>query len=359
MARSAPIRRHHVHWPGVFAIALTTFVGIGAINSQNNLMFLVFGIALSLIALSGIISGAMLMRVRVSRSHVAFSHAGQTGTIDYAITNAGRFLPAFALLVREIPPQRPRRRRKRRPAPPSLPAAIATVLPRSAVRARAQTVPRGRGIVPLSGVEVSTSFPLGVFRKSVRFADRGELIIAPALRRVAPSELGALLAADRSGFQTSDAHSGHGLDFYGLRDYVPGDSMRKLGWKAWARTDQLVVHQTADEPSRALHLVLAIDAADGADACEVAISECASVAIAAAAAGIDVEVSVAGRDLRARVRGPHGRADLLRALARLEVEFAGHTTGHTSRHASSQVVIASGSNGRALAPAGRVWGQGR
>jgi uncharacterized protein (DUF58 family) len=361
MAANRPSRRYHIHWPGIFAVGLTMFVGIGAINSQNNLMFIVVGVALSLIAISGVISGAMLLRLRVARSHIPMVHAGSPGAIDYAVTNASRFLPAFALLIREVPPARATRPRTRHrgaePAPRLLPSAVTIVPTRSAIRARARTEPRPRGIVPLTAIEVSSSFPLGVFRKSVRFADRGELIIAPAVRPVAPSEI-ATLRTGRRGTELPRTRSGQGLDFFGLRDYVSGDSPKSLAWKAWARTDQMVVHETTDEQATAVRLVLAVDAADGPDACEHAISECASVALAASDAGIDVEVSVAGHDIHHILRGPRGRTDLLRALARLEVTRAAGA-GQSPRHTHRQIVIASGPRGRAMAPAGRVWGMAR
>jgi uncharacterized protein (DUF58 family) len=120
----------------------------------------------------------------------------------------------------------------------------------------------------------------------------------------------------------------------------------------------MVVQETADEQATAARLVLAIDADDGHDACEHAISECASVALAAADAGIDVDVSVAGHDVHLIVRGPRGRADLLRALARIDVSRAA-SIGQSPRHTPHQIVIASGPRGRAMAPAGRVWGMTR
>ena len=353
---AAPQRQYHVHWPGIFAIGLTVFVGIGAINSQNNLMFLVFGIALSLIAVSGVISGGMLLRLRITRSPIALAHAGRPTTLNYVISNGARVLPAFALLIREREPRRARRKPLTRGI---LPAAVGAVPPRAAVRAAATVGPRARGVVPLTGIEVSSAFPLGVFRKSVRFDERAELIVAPATRPIAAAELASVLAGGRRGDAAARSRAGIGMDFYGLRDYVPGDSPKKLAWKAWARTDQMVVHQTADEPSRALRLVLAIDAADTHDACEHAISECASLALAASASGIDVDVSIAGRDLRIPVRGRNGSIDLLRALARLEITSPPAAAGQAPRHTPTQIVIASGPRGRALAPAGRLWGMPR
>ena len=44
-----PVRRYHFHFPGVLFAVVTLLLGIGAINSQNNLLFLLFGFVLILV----------------------------------------------------------------------------------------------------------------------------------------------------------------------------------------------------------------------------------------------------------------------------------------------------------------------
>lgn len=51
---------------------------------------------------------------------------------------------------------------------------------------------------------------------------------------------------------------GEGFDFFGLRDYMPGDRMRSINWKASARSHTLIVNQFERE-SRA-EIVLFLDA---------------------------------------------------------------------------------------------------
>ena len=36
---------------------------------------------------------------------------------------------------------------------------------------------------------------------------------------------------------------GQGLDFFGCRSYVPGDDIRRINWRAYARQDTLIVNE--------------------------------------------------------------------------------------------------------------------
>ncbi|XOV76788.1 MAG: hypothetical protein ACFHWZ_08095 [Phycisphaerales bacterium] len=70
-AKKVVARRYHMHSGGVFYIVVTVLLGIGSINSQNNLLFIVFGVALGAMLVSGVVSGAMMMGLEVDRRPVA------------------------------------------------------------------------------------------------------------------------------------------------------------------------------------------------------------------------------------------------------------------------------------------------
>jgi len=355
MARfGAPTRRYHVHWPGIFAIGLTVLLMLGAINSQNNLLFIVFGLVMSSIVVSGILSGTMLMGISASRVPSPMIAVGESGAIEYTITNKGRILPAFALLVREIEPPSDSTRVRPGTRARTLPAFARCIHPGHSARIRAETLGLARGAVPLVGIEISTSFPFGIFRKSIRFADRTELLIAPTTRSIPASDLDAITGRLRAG-SSPRPRAGRGLDFFGLRDYVPGDSPKRLAWKAWARTDQIVVHQAADEPSRSVRIVLALDHADGDPACERAISEAASIALGFAGAGTSAELIIAGRGITVPIDGPRTRNRVLSTLARLNLAESSAPLGAGAPRGPDLIVVPSGPIARSKAPHGRIW----
>jgi uncharacterized protein (DUF58 family) len=108
----------------------------------------------------------------------------------------------------------------------------------------------------------------------------------------------------RRGHIGADERVAHGgTDLVGLREYLPGDDLRRLHWATSARTGTLMVRDDAD-PSLA-HLAVVLDdreasyrlaAVDPRDAFEEAVDTAASLAGAASAAGHPVRLrSVSGR----------------------------------------------------------------
>ena len=53
-----------------------------------------------------------------------------------------------------------------------------------------------------------------------------------------------------------------GSEFHALREYVPGDDLRRINWKASARSDDLMVRETALEGVRRCTVVLDTSAAE-------------------------------------------------------------------------------------------------
>jgi uncharacterized protein (DUF58 family) len=106
-----------------------------------------------------------------------------------------------------------------------------------------------------------------------------------------------------------------GSEFHSLREYVPGDDLRRVNWKASARSTSLLVRETEQEGVRRCTVVL--DTSSGEytpDAFEHAVSAAASVVTGADAAGVHTRLVAAGIDLR----GPDVAARSLEWLATVE-----------------------------------------
>ena len=54
-------RRYHLHIPGFVYVALVLIIAVAAMNSQNNLLFWIFGVLFSGLLVSGILSGWMML----------------------------------------------------------------------------------------------------------------------------------------------------------------------------------------------------------------------------------------------------------------------------------------------------------
>lgn len=315
-------RRYHADGPTAVFIAITLLIGAGAVNSQNNLLFLVFGLAVAMIVVSGLLSGTIMMGLRAERELPAIGAVGEPVAIRYRVINDSRRLPAFALGIGECGAARSARRAPRwqrilgRPE-----ACVLHVGPRQFATAAAVVTPVARGEALLEGVRVSSAFPFGLFRKSIECAHPQSILVHPRLLHLRRDALRELMAGAHIGWRSHNSR-GPGEDFFGLRDYRPGDPVRSIAWKRTARTGDIVVRDHAAPHAGALMVVLNLNGADD-DANESAISLAGSIAVEALRAGMDVGLDVPSHGLRVEPdSSARQRTLVLSALARIDLHEA-------------------------------------
>ncbi|HET6398483.1 MAG TPA: DUF58 domain-containing protein [Candidatus Thermoplasmatota archaeon] len=106
----------------------------------------------------------------------------------------------------------------------------------------------------------------------------------------------------RAGLPTRIARSGPGDEFYALRDYVPGDGMGRINWKATARAGKPMTNEVLpDEPSRYVLYVdvrAAASEQEGADAVSRTLEAAGCLAESLVAARAHVGIVALARDPR-------------------------------------------------------------
>ena len=299
------VRRYHFHAPGLLYIGVTFFLAVGAINSQNNLLFAALGLAIGGLLVSGIISGASLLGLRVERDPIARAAAGSPLTVSYTITNSNRMFPAFGLHVVEVPSGGDHGWERLMPGPRAFVALVGT---RRSARAHATLVPTRRGQAAFNRVRIWTTFPFGLTRKSVTFDLPATAVVRPVdlpLRREVLEEL----SAPASHGDGAERMPGHGDEFFALREYAPGDSPRRIAWRRSARTGDLVVRQQALPAPLRLWVVLWAHRTDGSTAdgpdLERAVALAAAVVRNAAATGMAVGLIAPGAARPPRIGHRH------------------------------------------------------
>lgn len=313
-------RRYHFGAAGVMYVLVTLFLAIGASNSQNNLLFLAFSAAIGAGIASGVLSGAMMMGVRVERSLPAAATVGSPAIVRYTVRNLHRFLPIFAVTVEESD-GRASRRGERATWMRLMPRPRGVVMhlgPGESVEVQATVQPTRRGIAEFNGVRLVSAFPFGLIRKSVTFESRASLVVAPRSERLRRDAASNLLSRAESG-HASAAVLGRGDEFYGVRDYVPGDSPRLISWRATARTGALVVREHTTPTMGVLWIGLNFNTPAEDETIEQAVVLAASLVDSALQAG--VEVGLLGPDSTTLVQpgaAPRQRPALMAALARVE-----------------------------------------
>ncbi len=155
-----------------------------------------------------------------------------------------------------------------------------------------------RGIHPLGPLQVTSTDPFGLARRTTVFGERTPVTVAPAV-----IDLPALnnFAGEAGGtLHTTNNQLGQGADNLIARPYVPGDSMRRIHWRATAHRDELMVRQEEQESTPEATVVIDRGVlryspeamqAPGADAgFEAAVSACVSVTSRLVHDGYAVEV---------------------------------------------------------------------
>lgn len=308
--RVRPRARIRITREGWIFILICLAVGLAAIRSGNNLLFLILGMMLGLLLVSGILSELSLRGLRFDRVPPPAMEAARPFLMGISITNVKRRIASFSIEVEDIQEDRVLDKRcyfLKIPAGRTQSTAYRHAFAR-------------RGVYPFNGFKVSTKFPFALLRKSRIVELAHEVVVRPAVR---PVSLPPLDALGHLGSHSSPRR-GRAGDLYGLRELVPGDDLRDIHWRSSARRGRLLVREREAVRSQRIHLVVdhRLDLPEnqslvaGAEAVERGITTTASLAAALLNAGYRVSLSTLDGSLPQDTGAPH-LARILESLARL------------------------------------------
>jgi uncharacterized protein (DUF58 family) len=253
--------------------------GLGAsaivgVDTNRTVAYQVFALLAALLALA--LGSALLFRGRfaVRRALPRLASAGQPFSYRLTVENlTGR--PQVGLVVREaladprpafrefLRAREPGEERRnwfdravgyprwawlveaRRLADPA-DVALPPLRPREAVDVQATLTPRRRGILRLTGVSVARPDPLGLFKAALTLPAPASVLVLPRCYPVPPLSLPGRRRYQRGGVALA-ASVGDSEEFAALREYRPGDPLRRVHWKSWARLGKPIVKEFQDE----------------------------------------------------------------------------------------------------------------
>jgi uncharacterized protein (DUF58 family) len=293
---------------------------LGAINGQNNLLFWLFGLGVGGLIVSGVLSGGALMRLDIERETPETVSVGDDLVIRYRVTNRSRVIPAFGLVIEELTSARGGRLTGTWLGRLWAPVAFAPYVPaRGSAVVEARVRALRRGPVALGPVRIWTTFPFGLTKKSKSFYQETELLVRPRVAPLRPGVLDGLSGKGEQGATLRKSRAGE--EFYSLREYAPGDSLRSVAWRSTARLGYAVVREMALRPSRHLWIVLDLGGTE-ADV-ERVLSVAAALCVRAAEAGLEPGLALVGGRVLEPARGGRRHVGyLLDALGGLEVRWA-------------------------------------
>ncbi len=251
-ARRGEVFRHGFTFTlgGGAYIAVALFVGLAATNSQINLLFLVFGIVLGGLLVSGVLATLTLTGLRATRELPVSATAGQIVMLAYTVRNRKRWLSSYSLHVREY-----------RPPAGCSETYLPAVPPDGAASQRAMILCRRRGLYRFEGLTVYTRFPFSLFLHYARFKNPDELVVFPAIGRLTHDAI-SLVLRNRGATRQPLARRGGEDEFYGLREYRHGDNPRWIHWRRSARAGVLVVREMSPPTPRRMMVVISARAVE-------------------------------------------------------------------------------------------------
>ena len=316
--RFRPPRRLGFTREGKIIVLLSVGVGFAAINTGNNLLYLLLAWLLSFIIASGVLSELTLRALTVERRPPPRIFAGEPFLMEVVIKNGKAKRASYSIEVEDLQGKTPIDKR----------CYFLKIPEAKSQRTSYRHTFVRRGLYTLTGYRIATKFPFALFRKSRDVDAPLDVIVYPArvpVTRPAPK------AVTRG--ETIAERLGRRGEFFGLREGRPGDDVRDVHWRSSARAGRLLVREYEDELARRVAIgvdnALPEDIRDAiADAAvtpafeaqiaavERAISIAASLAASYLEAGWSVELAARGAHVPAGTGRMH-EARIARALALL------------------------------------------
>ena len=268
---------------GLIYILISVVVGIAAINTGNNLLYVVVATLLSAVLVSGVASAWVLRSLSLDVHLPDHVFAGRPMLARILIRNTSSWLPSFSIRVvpakrksakdrwrwesytlgfpkgREAKdqwfslPDRRLRRVREAVVKPILRESVyfPFIAPAQELRADLEMSFPDRGRYTEKNFGLATRFPFSFLKKTRRINLVREVIAFPAIESTDQFLDGLPMVTGE--FESSGA--GRGYDLHLIRDYMPDDSARHVDWKATARTGALKVREFSREDERKLRII--------------------------------------------------------------------------------------------------------
>ncbi|MCD6214299.1 MAG: DUF58 domain-containing protein [Candidatus Desulfofervidus sp.] len=207
--------------PGAFFVALTIMLGVAAVNTGNNLIYLIAALMLSLMALSGLSSFLNLVGLDFKIEVPEETYASRRTLLTIWIKNRKPYLPSFLLGINTplgttwlpyLPPKK------------TMPMHLWVSFPK-------------RGWQKLPEMMVFSYFPLYFFSRGFKYFKEQAFVVYPK-----PLSCPLPPAIFHQGQREQGRQKGR-EEFRNLREWVSGDDLRYVHWLATARLNKFVIKE--------------------------------------------------------------------------------------------------------------------
>ena len=182
-----------------------------------------------------------------------------------------------------------------------------------------------RGAYEIGPLVTVVSDPLGICEREHVVAEPFELLVHPRVDLVSDRPLTRQFEDPPIRPPVSKPWPS-GLEFYGMREYQPGDDLRRIVWRASARTGRVMVREAEQGITDKITIILDTNRShhsrDGeglSESFEMGVRAAASLGVRHLREGYEVKVETNGGSLTRSLRGAHNQVSLLDSLARVDL----------------------------------------
>lgn len=326
---------------GIIYVVIVLLIGVAALNTGNNLLYIIVAAMLAAILVSGVASAVVLRDLELEIHLPEHVFARRSATATFSMRNPRRWLPSFSVNVVSLkgaktssqwewqpstfsfpagtaeqkrwirlPDRRLRRTKTAEPAPrifegsaffPFVPA-------HGSVKAQVELRFDHRGAYAQQSFGLATRFPFAFLTKTRRLPLAREIVVYPAIEPT--DDFFEILPMITGEFETFVR--GRGYDLYRIREYMPEDSARHVDWKATAKSGSLKVREFSREDERKLRLVFD-------NPSEGTLTETAYEDAVGLAASLGWHFASANTEMSFVSQGYSGESDIYRFLAHLAI----------------------------------------
>lgn len=261
------------------AAGLLVLGGLGAsavvgIDTNQTMAYQIFTFLLSLLVISLTVSLFFRGRFTANRVLPRFGTAGENLSYYVVIQNLSRknqsglyfsedfedARPTFKEFLETPEPREKTRNRfdravgyhrwlwliSRKPGANVKEHPIDALSPNSEKEIPVNIIPSHRGRLSFNGLTISRPDPLGLYKSFIRISTRQSLMVLPKRYSLPPFSLPGTRRYQSGGVALASS-VGDSEEFVTLRDYRPGDPLRRIHWRSWAKTGKPIVTEHQDE----------------------------------------------------------------------------------------------------------------
>jgi uncharacterized protein (DUF58 family) len=206
---------------GYIYIALTILIGFSAVNTGNNLIYIVTSALLSYMLVSGIFGRRNIQGIDILMEFPQEMFAGMEFPVGVKVMNRKRFMPAFLIGV-SVGDQR---------------VTFPFVEPGSEAVQYIHLRFEERGRYETGDCGISSVFPFNFFSRYRKVPKRFSVTVFPQPQKCDLIQPRDSRAKSKGDISTNAA--GFDADILSIRDYVLGDPVKYISWKSTAKTGRL------------------------------------------------------------------------------------------------------------------------